>query len=220
MPYDRAVSFPEPTSFQTGRMTDTGTDNRAGRGRLILVAGPSGAGKDRLLRAAKERLGENGVHFVRREITRATRDKCEDHIPVTEEAFQTAEKNGRYLLSWRAHGYGYGVPAEIVQKLDQGIDVVVNVSRTVIGDALARFPHAYVILVTAPKDVLAERLRARGREDRQAQARRLNRRAVSPDWEASAVIVNDGRFEMALDAFLKAIEPEMAAAEAATAPLP
>lgn len=197
----------------------TAKENR--HGRLILVAGPSGAGKDRLIRAAQERLaGSRRVHFARREITRANRDKCEDHIPVSEETFRKTQQDGGYLLSWRAHGYGYGVPARIAEELDQGIDVVVNISRTVIDDALAVCPHARVILVTAPKHVLAERLRTRGREKAHAQAERLNRAPLSDIPEASAVIINDGAFEPALNAFLNAIEADATPARAATAPLP
>ena len=109
---------------------DGWTAKKGKRGRLILVAGPSGAGKDRLIRAAQERLaGSRRIHFASREITRANRDKCEDHIPVSEEIFRKTQQDGGYLLSWRAHGYGYGVPAEITEELDQGIDVVVNATE-------------------------------------------------------------------------------------------
>ena len=49
-------------------------------GRLVLVVGPSGAGKDTLINRAKEALkGDPRFHFVRRVVTRAADAAAEDH---------------------------------------------------------------------------------------------------------------------------------------------
>lgn len=205
-----------------GNVSD-GKDDKAG-GRLILVVGPSGAGKDRLIRGAQDRLAtESGIRFPQRDITRGGNDGHEAHNPVSEETFEARRTEGAYLLSWRAHGYGYGVPASVQEDLDAGIDVVVNVSRTVIADARRRVPNCRVVLVTAPRGVLDRRLQDRGRDSAEGRARRLDRAAAPEMPAANTVIVNDDDFETALDAFVDVVKPDAAplrpaAVSAATAP--
>src|SRR5690606_29542544 len=99
-----------------------------------------------------------------REITRPANAGSEDHIAIAEHDFLEGREMGRYFLSWRAHGLGYGIPADIAVHLLAGVDVVANVSRSVIADAMALYPNTQVALITAPANVLAERLSVRGRE--------------------------------------------------------
>src|SRR6478736_7831953 len=99
---------------------------------LVLVVGPSGAGKDTLLGMAHRALiKEPRVRFVRRIITRLAEAGHEDHEAVTE-----AEFAGRdYALRWQAHGLSYGIPLDIAGDLARGHVVVANVSRGVIAEA-------------------------------------------------------------------------------------
>ena len=69
-------------------------------GRLIYVMGPSGAGKDSLLDALRQRLCGLPVAFPRRYITRAASAGGEHHIPVSPEQL---DKRG-YLRYVRAEG--------------------------------------------------------------------------------------------------------------------
>ena len=164
---------------------------------LILIVGPSGAGKDTLLNGVREALGADaGFRFVRRVITRPFEvgtGGCgrEEHEAVTEQRFRVRAEAGDFALSWRAHGLRYGVPADIALDLARGRVVVVNVSRAVVAEAAARFPVA-VVEVTAPAGVLAARLAARGREDVLDVARRLSRAIEVPVAVERLVVVNDG----------------------------
>lgn len=152
---------------------------------LVLVVGPSGAGKDTLLDAAKQVLAhDRRFHFVRRVITRPADAGGEAHEAVTEAEFARRT----FALQWQAHGLRYGIPAEAI---DPGRVVVANVSRTVIGDAVHRF-DARVIEVTAPPEVLATRLRARGREGAADVATRLARSIPLPSGVHVETVVNDG----------------------------
>jgi ribose 1,5-bisphosphokinase len=164
-------------------------------GWLVLVVGPSGAGKDTMLRYAQARLGrERGIVFVRRAITRPA-EESEDHEPLTLSAFL----DRRFALSWAAHGLHYGIPASIEPALASGGIVIANVSRSVLAQAARKF-RCLVVEVTAPPDVLAARLAARGRENAGDIALRLAR--AQPDFYADAVIVNDTTPEAAGEAFL------------------
>ncbi len=168
---------------------------------LVLVVGPSGAGKDTLLDAARQALaGDPGIHFARRVITRPADAGGEDHEAVTETEFSTRA----FALQWQAHGLRYGIPADVANKLARGIIVVANVSRGVIQEAAARFP-VQVIEVTAPAEILAARLASRGREGAGDTASRLARHVALPAGVPVATVVNDSTAEEGARRFLSAL---------------
>lgn len=170
------------------------------RGTLFLVVGPSGAGKDSLITAARAKPSERFA-FPRRVITRPV-EASENHEACTDEVFAHREARGEFALSWRAHGLRYGVPI-FEAALASGRHVVLNVSRDVVEAARTRFDPVRVIEVTAPAHVLAARLKARGREDETAIDERLSRaRAVRAD----ATVVNDGALEAAVATFVRALQ--------------
>ena len=152
---------------------------------LVLVVGPSGAGKDTLLDAARQALaGDARFHFVRRVITRLAEAGGEAHEAVTEAEFLARD----FALQWQAHGLRYGIPIEALKTAPV---VVANVSRTVIAEAMGRF-ETRVVEVTAPQKVLAARLGVRGRESDADVVARLARSVALPDGVAVETVVNDG----------------------------
>ena len=162
---------------------------------LILIVGPSGAGKDTLMNGARTALADNPrFRFVRRIITRPGDMGEEAHESVTEQAFELRREAGDFALTWRAHGLRYGIPADIAMDLARGRVVIVNVSRAVVAEAAARFPVS-VIEVSAPADILARRLAARGREDAVDVARRLSRSIELPLPVDRETVMNDGTVE-------------------------
>lgn len=185
-------------------LRDARREAHAQQGLLVLVVGPSGAGKDTLLAFAKARLaGRTDILFARRLVTRKP-DGTEDHEPFDEAAFEDGLAAGRFALAWRANGLCYALGAEVKAALAAGRTVVANGSRAAVGEARARFARVRLVLVTAPPEVLAARIAARGREDAAARAGRLAREpalGAVPDL----TIVNDGAVEPAgerLAAFL------------------
>jgi phosphonate metabolism protein PhnN/1,5-bisphosphokinase (PRPP-forming) len=163
---------------------------------LVLVVGPSGAGKDTLLNAAKDAFrGDARVHFARRVITRPADPDGENHKPVTEAEFAVRD----LALSWAAHGLRYGISA-----VDSAPVVVANVSRGVIAQAAAQYP-VRVIEVTAPPDVLAARLAARGRETAADVTRRLSRTAEIPVGVAVETVWNDATLTIGVERFVAAL---------------
>lgn len=165
-----------------------------GPGRLVLVVGPSGAGKDTLIGLAKTALVDDGeVVFPRRVVTRQA-SLSEDNEYMVLEDFRRAIGRGDFAVHWEAHGHCYGLQRSIVDDIRAGRAVVVNVSRTVVEAMRRTYADVVVISITAPPDVLAERLAARTRSSDGRVADRLGRvvdDAVAPDL----TIVNIGRAE-------------------------
>ncbi|HEV7264011.1 MAG TPA: phosphonate metabolism protein/1,5-bisphosphokinase (PRPP-forming) PhnN [Falsiroseomonas sp.] len=159
---------------------------------LVGVVGPSGAGKDTLMDGARAALaGDSGFLFVRRVITRPAGAGGEDHEPATVAEFGALREAGRLALWWQAHGLHYGIPATIGAEIAAGRVVVANLSRSVLAEAVARFP-LLVLHITAPAPLLAARLAARGREEAADVAARLAREATLPPGLATRQVMNDG----------------------------
>ncbi|MEG3620120.1 phosphonate metabolism protein/1,5-bisphosphokinase (PRPP-forming) PhnN [Magnetovibrio sp. PR-2] len=177
------------------------------RGTLYLVVGPSGAGKDSLIDGAKAELVGNGQYvFPRRYITRPADAGGEDHIPVATEMFETMLQRGDMVLEWHAHKLRYGVPAAVQDHLEQGRNVVVNVSRTVVEEARQQLQPMKVLYINVSEDILAERLKARGRESASDIKRRVERaQAYQLDGEDVIMIDNGGALESSISTFLTAI---------------
>jgi ribose 1,5-bisphosphokinase len=172
---------------------------------LILIVGPSGAGKDTLLTAAREALRDDPRFlFARRAITRPPRDGDEDHEVVDPASFEMRRAAGAYALWWDAHGLRYGIASEIGLHLAEGRVVVASVSRGVIADAARRFP-VRVIEITAPPELLAQRLAARGRESATQIGERLTRTVPLTDGVETVTIVNDSTVEVGTGRLLAAL---------------
>jgi phosphonate metabolism protein PhnN/1,5-bisphosphokinase (PRPP-forming) len=162
---------------------------------LVLVVGPSGAGKDTLLDEARRALdADERFRFVRRVITRPAGAGGEEHEAVDAASFELRRAVGAYALWWDAHGLRYGIPADIGLDLAAGRVVVASVSRAVIGQAARRYPTV-VVEITAPPELLARRLAARGRENAVQIAERLDRSVAMTADCAVTTIVNDGTIE-------------------------
>lgn len=178
------------------------TLDKAVRGTLFLVAGPSGAGKDTLIAEAARVLARSHV-FPQRVITRPVGADAEQNVHQSAEVFACAEAEGAFAFSWSAHGLRYGIPVSILEDLSAGRHVVVNVSRDVAAAARQRFQPSHVILVTASRETLALRLSTRGREAAGDITQRLDRRV---DLTADTVIVNEGPLEAAIARFIEVLK--------------
>ncbi len=166
------------------------TTKTIGPGKLVLVVGPSGAGKDTLLGLARSACADDkNIVFVQRVVTREA-SHVEDNEQISPEDFREARARGAFAMCWEAHGHAYGLPRSIEDDIRVGRTVVANVSRTVIPALRHSFVNVVVVAITAPADVLAARLemRKRGSDGNIAQrlARNVDESAADPD----ATIVN------------------------------
>ncbi len=138
-------------------------------GKLVYLMGPSGAGKDTLLRHVKSLCLEKAahlrpLHIATRYITRLTHHSSERHIPLHEQEFLSLLAQGFFMLHWQSHGYYYGICQDINDALGQNYLVVMNGSREYLPKAQRRYPDLIPVLIDAHPDVLRARLMARKRE--------------------------------------------------------
>lgn len=192
-------------------MSGGGGHTSRATGRLILVVGPSGAGKDSLIQHARQELAADArFDFPRRIVTRPASD-AENNIEVDGATFADLSAKGAFLASWDAHGLHYAIPADVEVELAAGRQVICNVSRTVVRDLKARCRNVLVIEVTAPPAILAMRLIARGRAaDGDAGGRLARSARLLASEPADVTILNDGPLQVACDTFMKALLPEPA----------
>jgi ribose 1,5-bisphosphokinase len=162
-----------------------------GPGRLVLVVGPSGAGKDTLIARARAACCDDAtVVFVRRIVTRPA-SAFEDNEFMPERAFEQAAARGAFAFWWSAHGHKYGIPLAVDFDIEAGRTVVCNVSRTVVGAVRKRYAHVVAVLVTAPRETLAMRLAARDRASDGSIEQRIVRSELPSSGFRPDVIINN-----------------------------
>jgi ribose 1,5-bisphosphokinase len=160
-----------------------------GPGRLILVVGPSGAGKDTLIGAAQAACAADAnIVFPRRVVTRQA-SLAEDNEYLSPEDFRLAQARGAFAIHWDAHGHSYGLRSTLTDDIRAGRTVIANISRTVIEVLRGAFANVTVVSITAPPEILAERLAARSRG---SDGQLSDRLARSVDVIADVTINNTG----------------------------
>ena len=122
------------------------------RGRLIVVSGPSGAGKDTLIRAALEAIPE--LALIASATTRKPRNDevvGRDHIFLSREEFERWIEEDQ-LLEWAEYsGNLYGTPKQSVEELlENGRSVILRIELQGARQLKERRPDAVMVLVRAP----------------------------------------------------------------------
>jgi guanylate kinase len=128
---------------------------------VIVVAGPSGVGKDAILHRMKER--HCPFHFVTTMTTRQQRagekDMVDYHFVAKDEFQQLLQNNG--LLEWaEVYGNWYGVPkGPVKEALDQGKDTIIKVDVQGAFHYKSILPDAILIFIAPPSlEELSKRL--------------------------------------------------------------
>jgi ribose 1,5-bisphosphokinase len=160
--------------------------------------GPSGAGKDTLLRAARRLVADEKIAFAHRYISRPLVPGDEEFVPLTPSEFAARRDAGFFAMHWRAHEVAYGIGVEVDFWLHAGWSVVVSGSREHYNAQLVGHEDVFPFIVTAPPQVLADRLASRRREDAPGRSARLARRiAVDKSCRPLTIIDNSGAIEHA-----------------------
>jgi len=134
---------------------------------LIVLSGPSGAGKDAVLTRMKK-LGyplEYIVTVTTRPKRARERDNLDYHF-ISKERFQEMIEN-KELLEWaEVYDNWYGVPKQPVkQALDKGLDVILKVDIQGAATIKKILPQAVLIFLTPPSmEELVTRVKQRNTE--------------------------------------------------------
>lgn len=169
---------------------------RSGRGRLVVLTGPSGVGKGTVVAEARRLAPEVWVSVSA--TTRAPRPGEVDgrHYFFWSDDRFTAEVAAGALLEWAQFaGSRYGTPrAAVEEHLAAGQSVLLEIELQGARQILAAEPDAVLVFLKPPSFAELEgRLRGRGTEDAEAVERRMARARVelAAQDEFHHVIVND-----------------------------
>ncbi len=173
--------------------------------RLIVICGPSGAGKGTLVERLLRRFPDLVVSVSATTRPRRSKDEVDgkDYFFLSEEEFRRRVDAGSFLEWASFSGNLYGTPKdEVFGHLEAGRDVVLEIELDGARQIAERFPAALMIFVKPPSlQELERRLRGRKTESEASISRRMRRaeeelEAVEQGtWAGSRsfdyVIVND-----------------------------
>jgi guanylate kinase len=179
------------------------TEYSGARGRLFVVAAPSGAGKTSLVKALLEK--EPRVRFSVSYTTRTPRPNevpGRDYHFVNMRRFEEMIAQGEFLEHAQVYDNYYGTGARTVEEaLSMGEQLLLEIDWQGARQVRARLPEAPSIFVLPPsRSSLEQRLKARSTDSEEVIQRRLRDAAEDiAHWnEFDYVVIND-RFEQALE---------------------
>jgi guanylate kinase len=166
------------------------------RGRLFVIAAPSGAGKTSLVRGLMER--EPGLRFSISYTTRPMRPTevhGRDYFFVTGEEFSRMAAAGGFLEHARVFDNCYGTArAQVEASLAAGQDLILEIDWQGAKQVRAALPECLSIFILPPSRAeLERRLRGRATDSEDVIQRRLGDAAADiAHWtEFDYVVVND-----------------------------
>ena len=146
-------------------------------GRLVVVSGPSGVGKDTVLRRLFEL--DPRLRYSISYTTRPPRDGEVDGVSysfVDVDTFRRMQAEDAFLETANVHGNLYGTSRERVHEaLQRGEIIVLKIDVQGAAQVRRKVPDALFVFLLPPSvEVLQERLQARETEDEASLRRRLD----------------------------------------------
>ena len=173
------------------------------KGSVFIISGPSGSGKDTLLKVLFEKHPE--IAFSISSITRDMREgevEGEKYNFISREKFEKMiEKDELLEYNVYVNNY-YGTPkAPVIEATEKGLDIIIEVDVNGAANIRKKLPDAVSIFIMPPTFTeLERRLKGRGTETEEVIAKRMSealgeiKRATEYDY----IVVNDD-IEVAVD---------------------
>lgn len=166
------------------------------KGLLIVVSGPSGAGKGTICDALRERFAN--IHYSISMTTRDPRPGETDGVNYyfsTNEKFEALLRDDAFLEHARVYDHYYGTPKKYVyDMLAQGNHIMLEIDIQGAMQVKEKYPEGVFIYIVPPsKAVLEERLRGRHTDAEDVIKGRLDKARRELEWmdQYDYLIVND-----------------------------
>ena len=170
------------------------------QGQLIVISGPSGAGKDTIVENV---INNNSniwlsVSATSRSIRKGEKEGV-NYFYLTKEEFEERIENNYFLEYAKYADNYYGTPKEeIIKKLDKGIDVILVIEIEGAKKIKELVPESLFIFIMPPSEKeLLKRLSGRKTEDKEKIIKRFNiaYQEMNEVTKYNYVVVNDNLTE-------------------------
>lgn len=176
------------------------------KGRVYIIAGPSGSGKDSVMKKVFEKAPD--IAFSISSITRAMRPgevEGEKYNFISRECFEQMIANDELLEHNVFVGNYYGTPkAPVIECIESGRDMLIEVDVNGAEQIRAKMPDAVSVFIMPPSlEILKNRLTGRGTDSQEVIDKRLNEalREIASAKDFDYIVVNDD-LETAADNFV------------------